>query len=48
MELVLQFINTWNSNWAHPFNWKYTVDDLEKLLGFEEQIILPKSSSLIA
>ncbi len=48
MELVLQFVNTWNTNWAHPFNWKYTVNDLAKLLGFEEQIILPKYSSFIA
>jgi len=31
MELVRQFINTWNNNWAHPFNWKFTVDDLKKL-----------------
>ena len=48
MELVLQFVNTWNNNWAHPFDWKFTVDDLEKLLGFEQQIVLPKSSSFIA
>ncbi|MDO9574892.1 MAG: hypothetical protein Q7I94_07865, partial [Candidatus Contubernalis sp.] len=48
MELVLQFVDTWNSNWAHPFNWKFTVGDLEKLLCFEEQIILPISSSFIA
>jgi hypothetical protein len=27
--------------------WRFSVDDLEKLLGFKEQIVLPKSSSFI-
>jgi len=48
MDEVLQFINTWNENWAHPFNWKFTVDDLKKLIGIDEQIILPKSNCSVA
>jgi hypothetical protein len=48
MEEVAKFIGTWNENWAHPFKWKFTVDDLKKLLGVEEQIKLPNSASFMA
>jgi len=48
MEAVTKFIATWNENWAHPFKWKFTIDDLKKLLCIEEQIRLPNSSSFMA
>lgn len=48
MEGVSNFITIWNENWAHPFKWKFTVDDLKKLLGVEEQIKLPNSASFMA
>jgi transposase len=48
MEEVLHFINTWNENWAHPFNWNFNVDDLKKVLSIDEQIILPNFSSTVA
>ncbi|MEW6276949.1 MAG: IS630 family transposase [Bacillota bacterium] len=48
MEEVTNFVTTWNENWAHPFKWKFTVDDLKKLLGVEEQIRLPNSASFLA
>jgi len=34
-EHVLNFIDTWNNYYAKPFNWKFTVDDLKKLLAME-------------
>ncbi|MQL53754.1 IS630 family transposase [Desulfofundulus thermobenzoicus] len=48
MDEVMKFIVTWNENWAHPFKWKFTADDLKKLLGVEEQIKLPNSASFMA
>ena len=29
-ETILDFINTWNKYYAHPFNWKYKGKDLHK------------------
>lgn len=48
MEVIMQFVNTWNSNWAHPFNWKFNINDLKKLLDIDEQIVLPNSPSSVA
>jgi hypothetical protein len=34
-EHVLNFIDTWDNYYAKPFYWKFTVDDLKKLLAME-------------
>ncbi|RJX25515.1 MAG: IS630 family transposase [Dethiobacter sp.] len=37
---TLNFIDTWNSYYTKPFNWKFTVSDLKEMLS-QEPITLP-------
>jgi transposase len=37
---TLNYIDTWNSYYAKPFNWRFTVDDLKKLIS-QEPVKLP-------
>ncbi len=42
---VLSYIDTWNTYYAKPFDWKYTTDDLEKLMD-QEPVELPVETAI--
>lgn len=47
MDAVMKFVDTWDKILAHPFEWKFNVNDLEKLTGIE-QTTLPKQPTSVA
>jgi transposase len=46
-ETILEFIETWNNHFAHPFTWKYTGEGLhEKAIGRFNKLLLIESKQM--
>ncbi len=45
--VIMDFIETWNTHWAHPFDWKYTGEGLiEKVMNRFNKLLLIESAQM--